>query len=61
MEPFELALSQVNFEGNDLNAGPGGGVPLHSFSNLVSYDSDFKDGAGGRPVSARRVQSNTGL
>ena len=53
MEPFELALSQVNFEGNDLSSSAG--QPLHSFGNLVSYDSDFQHDTAGLPVSARRV------
>ena len=51
MEPFELALSQVNFEEKDLSSTQ----PLHSFSNLVSYDSDFQDGNSGSPIIAKRV------
>ena len=56
MEPFELALSQVNFEEEDLNRG--GHDDLHSFSNTFSYDDDFKDvdTTVGKPVSAKKVK-----
>jgi len=37
MEPFNLTLQQVNLEEKDITEED----TLHSFSNLVSFDSDF--------------------
>lgn len=59
MEPFELALSQVNFEEEDLRKG--GHDDLSAFSNTFSYESDFKDvdvATSGVPLLAKRVKDN---
>ena len=54
MESFDLSLNQVNFEEQSLTHDDD---ELHSFSNLVSYDSDFKEeGIGGQPIAAKRIQ-----
>ena len=39
MEPFNLTLQQVNLEEKDITEED----TLHSFSNLVSFDSEFVD------------------
>jgi len=57
MEPFDLSLNQVNFEEEAF----GDSDELHSFSNLVSYDSDFKeDRSEGFPVRSRRIKQYEG-
>jgi hypothetical protein len=54
MESFRLSLNQVNFEHYQL--GEETAVePLHSFSNLVSYDTDFVEEKSGIPVKAKKV------
>ncbi len=54
MEPFALTVSQVNFEEKELGAPED---DLSSFSNIVSYDSDFKEeDKEGRPVLPRMIQ-----
>ena len=53
MEPFELTLSQVNFEEHDLAPDQ----KLYSFSNIVSYDSEFKkEEHHGVPIVAKRFK-----
>ena len=52
MDRFELSVNQVNFEGNDLEQYSS----IHSFGNLVSYDSDLKNAdPTSEPVMAKRV------
>jgi len=56
MESFQLSLNQVNFEHYHLGEETSSAEPLHSFSNLVCYDLDFKsDERGDNPVKAKRV------
>ena len=53
MEPFELTLSQVNFEEKDIASDQ----KLYSFNNIVSYESDFKkDEHEGIPILPRRFK-----
>lgn len=62
MEPFELSLNQVNFETYDLGESSTDQEPLHSFSNLVSYDWDLKSSENdGAPVKAKKVVRSQGL
>jgi len=62
MEPFELSLNQVNFETYDLGGSGTEDEPLHSFSNLVCYDSDLKSSENdGVPVKAKKVVPSRGL
>lgn len=58
MEPFELTLSQVNFEEKDLSPSQ----TLHSFSNLVYYDSDFKEDedSNATPIAPRHFVNSFG-
>ncbi|KAK2162646.1 hypothetical protein NP493_1512g00040 [Ridgeia piscesae] len=52
MDRFELSVNQVNFEGNDLEQFSS----IHSFGNLVSYESDLKNAdPTSEPVMAKRV------
>jgi len=61
MEPFQLSLNQVNFETYDLG-GSGTEEPLHSFSNLVSYEWDLKSSENdGLPVKAKKIAQSKGL
>jgi hypothetical protein len=56
MEPFQLSLNQVNFEHYQLGEEQDSEEPLHSFSNLVCYDLDFKsDEGGGIPIKTKKV------
>jgi len=58
MEPFELSLNQLNFETYDLGENSTDQEPLHSFSNLVSYDWDLQSSENdGAPVRAKKVRS----
>lgn len=53
MDQFQLSLNQVNFDEEAF----GESDELHSFSNLVSYDSDFReDHSGGIPIRAKRIE-----
>jgi len=62
MEPFELSLNQVNFETYDLGEDSINEEPLHSFSNLVSYDWDLESTENdGAPVKAKKVVRSPGL
>ena len=57
MEPFDLSVSQVNFEEQEFPAYD----DISSFSNLVCYDSDFKgNDSEGIPVRARRLNAKEG-
>ena len=56
MDSLQLSLNQVNFEEQTL--GEGQGEELHAFGNVVSYDSDFKQG--GLPVLAKQLQLQFG-
>jgi len=61
MEPFQLSLNQVNFETYDLGENNTDEEPLHSFSNLVSYDWDLKSSENdGAPVKAKKVVLSEG-
>jgi len=56
MEPFQLSLNQVNFESYDLGGSGTQTEPLHSFSNLVSYDWDLESSENdGIPVKAKKI------
>jgi len=56
MEPFQLSLNQVNFVTYDLGGSDTEEEPLHSFSNLVSYDWDLESSENdGIPVKAKKV------
>jgi len=62
MEPFQLSLNQVNFETYDLGQSDTNEEPLHSFSNLVSYDWDLKSSENeGVPVTAKKIVHSRGL
>jgi len=62
MEPFRLSLNQVNFEAYDLGESGTEEEPLHSFSNLVSYDWDLKSSENdGVPVKAKKIVQSRGL
>jgi len=62
MEPFQLSLNQVNFETYDLGENGSDEEPLHSFSNLVSYDWDLESSENdGAPVKAKKVVPSQGL
>lgn len=62
MEPFELSLNQVNFQTYDLGENSPDAEPLHSFSNLVSYDWDLESSENdGAPVKAKKVVLSPGL
>ena len=51
-----MSVNQVNFKGNDLQQLSS----IHSFGNLVSYDSDLKNaGPASEPVSTQRVLAHT--
>ncbi len=53
MEPFELTLNQVNFEETDIAPDQ----KFYSFSNIVSYESDFKkDEHEGIPILPRKFK-----
>lgn len=57
MDQFQLSLNQVNFDEEAF----GESDELHSFSNLVSYDSDFRqDHSGGIPIRAKRIEQYKG-
>lgn len=57
MDRFQLSLNQVNFDEEAF----GESEELHSFSNLVSYDSDFReDNSGGNPIRAKRIEQYKG-
>jgi len=62
MEPLQLSLNQVNFETYDLGENSADEEPLHSFSNLVSYEWDLKSPPenDGVPVKAKKVAQSTG-
>jgi len=62
MEPFQLSLNQVNFETYDLGENSTDEEPLHSFSNLVSYDWDLESPENdGAPVKAKKVVQSPGI
>jgi len=62
MEPIQLSLNQVNFETYDLGENAADEEPLHSFSNLVSYEWDLKSSEGdGVPVKAKKVVRSQGF
>jgi len=62
MEPFQLSLNQVNFETYDLSENGAEVEPLHSFSNLVSYDWDLKSAeVDEAPVKAKKVVQSPGV
>ena len=59
MEAIDLTLNQVNFEAeeHDISANQ----ELHSFSNLVAFDSDIRGGdEDDKPVIARRFRKSKG-
>lgn len=61
MEPFHLTLSQVNV--NEQELGESSAYEnLYSFSNLVSFDSDFQqeEDTHAVPVIAKRLKSDKG-
>jgi len=62
MEPFRLSLNQVNFKAYDLGDNATDAEPLHSFSNLVSYEWDLESSENdGAPVKAKKVVESQGF
>lgn len=61
MEPYSLTLSQVNVEEQELGESSAY-ENLYSFSNLVSFDSDFQqeEDTHAIPVIAKKVRPDYG-